>query len=124
PRLLWTLPLWTLLSLVLATGMALVVSSLNVFVRDMQAVVPLVVTLWFWLTPIVWPLAQVPQEWRWLAMLNPMGIVVEGYRSALTGAPLPFDIGAAGLAVGLAAAVCGLTSMLFSVLRPSFADSL
>ena len=90
----------------------------------MGSLTPFLVTIWFWLTPIVWPLKQVPQDWRWLAALNPMAIVVEGYRAAIMGADLPFAMTNIIGALAGALLLCLLGSALFSSLRPTFADAL
>ena len=118
------LPIWILLGFCLSCGIALIVSSVNVIVRDMGSLTPFLVTIWFWLTPIVWPLKQVPQDWRWLAALNPMAIVVEGYRAAIMGADLPFAMTNIIGALAGALLLCLLGSALFSSLRPTFADAL
>lgn len=119
----WTLPFWIALALVMSAAIAFIVAGLNVVVRDTQAIAPFLITIWFWLTPIVWPVARLAPEQRWLAGLNPMAVVVEGYRTALTGAPYPFD--AIVVAAAAAAAIlCAGGALLFVTLRPSFADSL
>lgn len=123
-RLAWTLPVWALLSIVLSVSVALLVSGLNVLVRDMQALIPLVVSFLFWLTPIIWPLEKLDPAWRNVATCNPMAVVVEGYKSALTGAPLPFELSAVVLAFVTTSVLCAAACMLFATLRPSFPDSL
>jgi lipopolysaccharide transport system permease protein len=122
--LVWTLPIWIALSALLAAGMAFLVAGLNVFLRDVQAIAPFAVTVWFWLTPIVWPISAIPPDKLWLAGLNPMAIVVEGYRGALTGTSLPFDMGAVFLAFATAGAAFLIGAWLFRRLRPDFADAL
>jgi lipopolysaccharide transport system permease protein len=124
PSRFWMLPFFMILSLVTSTGMALLVSSLNVLVRDTAAIAPVLTTIWFWLTPIVWPLSQVPEHWQSVVALNPMALVVEGYRAAITGSALPFGIQsiAISMAVSLMLLACG--SLLFRSLRPAFGDAL
>ena len=120
----WTLPFWMALSAVMAAGLGFAVAGLNVIVRDTQAVAPFLVTVWFWLTPIVWPFSRIEEPWRWLGGLNPMAVVVEGYRTALTGAPYPFEPLAVIAAVAISIAVGAAGYVLFATLRPSFPDSL
>lgn len=69
--------------LVLSLGFGFILSSLNVFHRDVAQFVPAAVSIWFWLTPLVWHLDMLPVEWRPLASLNPFLHVVEAYRAAL-----------------------------------------
>jgi ABC-type polysaccharide/polyol phosphate export permease len=118
------LPFWIALTFVFAWLAGLVAAGLNAVARDTAAIVPNLAGLWFWATPIVWPLSTVPEAWRWLALANPMAVLVEGYRSALLGGPAPLD--GAGLALfccGLGLAALGAI-LVFRRLRPLFADSL
>lgn len=79
------LPYYLLAMLVLTTGFGWLVAALNVLFRDTREVVTVVLNLWFWMTPIVWPLDMVPERFAWMAKLNPLLYVVEGYRSCLLG---------------------------------------
>ncbi|MCJ7534294.1 MAG: ABC transporter permease [Anaerolineales bacterium] len=81
----WTLPLFLLLALVTALGVGLWLSALNVLYRDIGYIIPFLTQLWFYLTPIVYPASEVPEQWRTLYALNPMVGVVEGFRWALLG---------------------------------------
>lgn len=123
-RFIWALPLCMALSIAVSSGIALTVSSLNISVRDTQAAAPFITTVWFWLTPIVWSPAQLPQAWRSVVGLNPMAVVVEGYKTALTGSTFPFDATTTGASLVVAALLCAAGAALFATLRPSFADSI
>jgi lipopolysaccharide transport system permease protein len=124
PSRFWTLPFFMIVSLVTSTGIALLVSSLNVLVRDTAAIAPVLTTIWFWLTPIVWPLSQVPENWQSVVALNPMALVVEGYRSAITGSALPFGIQSIGISMAVSLLLLTGGSLLFRSLRPAFGDAL
>jgi lipopolysaccharide transport system permease protein len=93
-------------------------------VPDVGAMLPGVINLWFWMTPVVWPLSNIPEEWRWAAFLNPMTIIVEGYRYALTGAPIL--IGRFGLVLLSSAVlfVWAVSLLAFRRMRSAFADAL
>jgi len=81
-QLFW-LPLLTLSIVSLALGLGLILGVLNVFVRDIGQVVPIVLQMAFWFTPIVYPVDIVPAAFKpWLA-LNPMFPLVKGYQSVL-----------------------------------------
>jgi ABC-type polysaccharide/polyol phosphate export permease len=121
---LWTLPLWMSLVVLLSVGLSLLTSALNVIVRDTGSTTPFLMSLWFWLTPIVWPLSQLPVEWRGVALANPMAVAIDGYRYALLGAPLTFGVGSAALAFAVGFCLVALGALVFSHLRQSFADSL
>lgn len=81
---LWV-PLLALLALGSALGVGLWLSALSVQYRDVRYVVPFLVQMWFFATPVVYPTTLVPGAWRVLFGLNPMAGVVEGFRWALLG---------------------------------------
>ena len=80
------IPLFLLLMIVTALGVGFWLSALNVEYRDVMYVVPFLIQLWLFLTPVVYPSSLVPEQWRFLYGLNPMVGVVEGFRWALLGA--------------------------------------
>jgi lipopolysaccharide transport system permease protein len=80
--LLW-LPGLVLLALVTAVGISLWLSALNVRYRDIQHIVPFLVQLWLFATPIAYPSSLLADHWRTAYALNPMVGVVEGFRSVL-----------------------------------------
>lgn len=79
----WTLPFFLLLAVVTALGVGLWLSSMNVLYRDIGYMIPYITNLWFYLTPIVYPASEVPEQWQAVYALNPMVGVVEGFRWAL-----------------------------------------
>lgn len=74
-----------------ATGMgtAFFFSATLVRFRDMEFVIPLVAQAWFWSSPIIYSSSDVPEEWRNLYFLNPLVVVIEGARWAMTQTPVP-----------------------------------
>ncbi|HEV2733708.1 MAG TPA: ABC transporter permease [Longimicrobiaceae bacterium] len=81
---LWIVPL-LLLALVTSLGVGLWLSALNVRYRDVAYVVPFLVQLWLFATPIAYPSSLLGEPWRTVYALNPMVGVVEGFRWALLG---------------------------------------
>jgi lipopolysaccharide transport system permease protein len=79
------LPLLVLLAFVTALGVSLWLSALNVEYRDIRHATPFLVQLWMYATPIAYPSSLLPEPWRAIFGLNPMGGVVEGFRWALLG---------------------------------------
>lgn len=84
-----------------ALGIGSLLSALNVTYRDFRYVIPFLVQIWMFATPVVYPSSLVPEKWRWALFLNPMAGLIEGFRAAFLGKP--FDIGA--LLISLAMAV-------------------
>ncbi|HHH41348.1 MAG TPA: ABC transporter permease [Chloroflexi bacterium] len=82
-------PVLLLIQALLTLGIVLLASALNVFYRDIRFVVPLGMQLWLYLTPIIYPLAMVPERFRALYMLNPMAGLIESYRRVILQARWP-----------------------------------
>lgn len=81
----WTLPLFVLLALVTALGVALWLSALNVRYRDVNHALPFLTQLWLFITPVAYSSRLVSERWQLIYALNPMAGVVNGFRWALFG---------------------------------------
>lgn len=79
---LW-LPAIMLVQIVLTLGVVFIGSALNVFFRDLRFVVPLLLQLWMYASPVVYPISAVPEEILPLYMLNPMAGIIDSYRRIL-----------------------------------------
>ena len=100
-------------------------SAVNVFNRDVGLGLPVVLNLWFWLTPIVWMPEMIPEEYRWVLELNPLSYVVRGYRESLiTGIPFWYDLGAAVRCWAVIIPTLLLGGYIFRRLKPEFAEVL
>jgi len=118
----WTLPLYLLLALVTALGVGLWLAALNVLYRDINYITPFLTQFWLFITPIVYPVSNIPEQWRMLYAINPMTGVVEGFRWALLGSQASAPTGM--LAVSSGVAILLLVSGLFYFRRTErrFAD--
>jgi len=76
------------LATALALGFGIWLSALNVRYRDVRYALSFLVQIWMFVSPIIYPSSVVPQEWRWLMVLNPMTGIVEGFRASLFGKPI------------------------------------
>jgi ABC-type polysaccharide/polyol phosphate export permease len=72
-----------LCAVVLTISAGLLVSSITVVARDFQQMLPSILQVWFWLTPIAWAGTQLPPSIQTLLALNPASYIVSGYRHAL-----------------------------------------
>lgn len=84
-----TLPAFILLASMAALAFSLWLSALNVRYRDVGHLIPFLVQVWMYATPVVYGTDLIPQRWRFLLGLNPMTTVTEGFRWALVGGPPP-----------------------------------
>jgi len=80
-----TLPMILLQMAVLGLGMGILISSLVTKYRDLTFVMTFAVQIWMYLTPVVYPLTQVPENYRNYYVLNPMVSIVESFRGAFLG---------------------------------------
>jgi lipopolysaccharide transport system permease protein len=82
-------PLFVLLAFVTVTGAGLWLSALNVKYRDIRYVVPFLVQLWLFATPIAYPTSLLHEPWKTIYGLNPMVGAIDGFRWSLLGTPSP-----------------------------------
>jgi len=83
------LPLVFILQLILTVGLAMIISTLNVYVRDVAHIMSIVMMVWFYATPIVYPLSLVPGKMKTLMFLNPVTSLVTLYRSLFFSSKIP-----------------------------------
>lgn len=115
------LPILVALQFVLMVGLGWILASLNVFVRDIGQVLGLILTLWVFLTPIFYPPSLYPERFAFLVALNPLALLVEGYRDILLRGVIPPV--ATFLTLGfLGAATYMAGHWVFARLRPGFPD--
>ena len=121
-------PLWSLLAVaplalmtvLTALGMGTLISALNVAYRDFRYVIPFIIHIWMFLTPVVYSIRAVPASWQWLLAINPMTGIVDGFRSAIMGKPFDFQSLSISITVCIVTLVGGL--MYFRRIERQFAD--
>ena len=118
-----TLPLIMVLQFFFTAGVAWLLATLAIYLRDVRQVVGLVLTLWMFLTPIVYPASLVPARFQWLLELNPMTAVVDAYRAALLDDRLP-ALAPLVVFAGVALVVFVSGHWVFMRSKPTFADLL
>jgi homopolymeric O-antigen transport system permease protein len=78
-------PLLLLQVAAVSVGAGLIVASCTAKYRDLRHVLPLLVQVWLYLTPVIYPLSKVPARWQWAMALNPVAPVIEMMRYLLLG---------------------------------------
>ena len=97
---LWLIPVLLLLIL-LAAGLAMLVSAAQVYFRDLSNFLPYMLRIWLYISPVLYTAAQVPQRYQWILDVNPLGGLLTAWSDALRGvAPDPAAL-LPGLAWGL-----------------------
>ena len=76
--------------LLLALGVGMWLSALNVRYRDIRFAIPFLVQLWMFVSPIIYPATFLPQRFRWIIELNPLTGLIEGFRASVFGGPFPW----------------------------------
>jgi lipopolysaccharide transport system permease protein len=117
------LPFYMFLVGLLAVGIGWIAASLHVFLRDTAQMVSVILTAWFWMTPIMISEANVPHKVRFLLTANPMYYAVKVYRQALFTTNLPDWHDVATLALS-GAAVFLAGGLFFRYMKKGFADVL
>ena len=74
-----------------AFGVGTILSALTVSYRDFRFIVPFLIQIWMFLTPVVYGVSFIPEKWRWLLLLNPMTGYIDGFRAAFLGRPFAWD---------------------------------
>lgn len=117
------LPLGIVLISAFAFGLGIILGVVNVFMRDVGQVVAIVLQLWFWLTPIVYPASIVPERFLWLVEMNPMMPLVGIYQDALLYDRWP-QPGALVVPTLIAAAAVAFAFVFFRRASPELVDAL
>ena len=103
-----------------ALGIGTLLGALTVAYRDFRYVIPFLVQIWMFASPVAYPLSVVPDGWRWVYSLNPMAGLISGYRSVLLGQPFEWGPIAVSAVVVLSVFVFG--TAYFNRVERRFAD--
>jgi lipopolysaccharide transport system permease protein len=114
-------PAFLALAVVTALGVGILLAALNVRYRDVTIAVPLIVQVWLFTSPVIYPGSLVEGAWRYVYALNPIVSVVDGVRWALLGAAAPLP-GAVAISAAVALAVTGAGVVYFRMTEHYFAD--
>jgi lipopolysaccharide transport system permease protein len=79
------LPLLVLLTACFSLAAGLLMSAVTAKYRDLTHVTAVLIQMWMYATPVIYPLSRFPERWRWVAALNPLTAMVESYRLMMLG---------------------------------------
>lgn len=119
---LWLLPLVWIPQLLLTAGLGYLTAALTVFLRDIPQTIGVLLNLWFYVTPIVYPASIIPEPMRpWVFWFNPLAVIVEVYRDlVLVGEVRHWTEWGVTSAISFIVFCGGL--WVYKRLRPAFAD--
>ena len=104
-----------------ALGVGLIISAVTAKYRDLHHVTGMLIQLWMYATPVIYPLSKIPPDWRWLAGLNPMTAVTETMRQAFLGAGhITLSAYGVSLAISLGFLLTGV--LLYQRMARTFVD--
>ena len=104
----------------LALALSALLSALNVKYRDTGTALPVMLQVWMFASPIVYPRSLVPARWEWAYQINPLTGIIEGFRSAFLG--LPLNRQALALSWLITAVLLVFSMLVFRRLEDDFAD--
>jgi lipopolysaccharide transport system permease protein len=113
-------PVLVALLAIFAGAVGMWMAGMNVKYRDIKYVLPFILQLWMFATPVIYPASFVPAGWRWILMLNPLTGIIGGFRSAVLNKPFDWPAIAVAAALTLASAAYAVWS--FRRMERGFAD--
>lgn len=121
PSLIIFLPLILLIQIFFSLGLSFFLSAANLFYRDVQYLINLVILVWFYLTPIIYPVELAPQKARFVFQINPMSVLINAERRTIFGQG---DLNYLSLliALGITLIIFELGYLFFKKLEGLFAD--
>ena len=115
------IPLLVILAALLALGVGMWLSALNVKYRDIRYAIPFLMQLWMFSSPIIYPVSMLPAKWQWVLMLNPLTGIIQNFRIALFGNQ-PFEWRSLGLSALITVVVVVYSAFSFRKMEKDFAD--
>jgi len=109
------------LTFLCAMGVGLWLSALNVQYRDIRYVIPFLIQIWMFVSPVIYPVSMVKGKYQWLLALNPMGGVIKAYRASLLG-HIPIDWFLLGLSTATIFVILVSGLFYFRRMEKHFAD--
>lgn len=114
-------PLLILIQMLLAVGIGLLGSAVSVFVRDISFAIPLLMQIWMYASPVVYPIDLVPERWRTLYLLNPMAGIIHSYRQVMLEGKPP-DLAYLGFSILFSVILCVFAYIFFKRIEMAMSD--
>lgn len=120
PQIFWLIPI-LLIEIILIIGLGFIFASVNVYFRDISALLPLLLTAWLFFTPVIYTVDSIPQKFRIFIFLNPMTGITESIRRSLLLQTTPdFTALSFSIIITIFIFIAGL--VLFKKIEKGFAD--
>jgi len=107
--------------MIFTIGLSLIAATFNLFYRDIQYVLNLILMLWMYLTPVMYPVEILPEKYRFVFSLNPMSVIVNAYRQVILGGGPP-NLQSLSIALVMSLAIFVVGFYFFKRMEGKFAD--
>lgn len=114
-------PVLVAITFLCAVGTGLWLSALNVQYRDIRYVIPFLIQIWMFVSPVIYPVSMAEGKYYWLFLLNPMSGVINAYRASILG-HIPIDWPLLGLSTGITLLIFLSGLYYFRRMEKVFAD--
>jgi len=109
------------IQLIFTFSLSLFLSVLNLFYRDIQYLLNLVITLWFYITPVLYATEFFPEKYRWIFKINPMSVFINAYRQVVLTGKLP-NLSSLAIGILISVIIFIIAYRFFKRLEGIFAD--
>ncbi len=83
------LPIVVVIQFIFSLGILLITSSIDIYIRDAEYIINFFINMLFYATPILYDASILPEKFRWIIKLNPMAMIIDGYRSIFYSKTIP-----------------------------------
>ncbi len=119
-NILWVIPIFLIQEL-FTFALALFLAAANLFYRDIQYLLKLILLIWMYLTPVIYATETFPVKYQWIFKLNPMAVIINAYRQVILAGGAP-NLQSLGIALGLSLILLAITYKFFKNAEGVFAD--
>ena len=77
------LPLLVIMTFMCSVGIGFWFSAINAMYRDVRYIIPFLIQMGIFVTPVIYPTSMIPERYTWILYLNPMAGIIEGFRAAV-----------------------------------------
>lgn len=120
-NIIWVVPIF-FIQQIFTLGLSLFLAAINLVYRDIQYLLSLIISLWFYLTPIVYPTDIVPEKYKLIFKLNPMSVITNAYRQAILAGGVP-SLSSLSIALLVSIITLYLGFKYFKKLEKTFSDN-
>ncbi len=116
-------PIVLLAQYLLLIAISLIVSSISIYIRDLQHLIGVALQLLFYAAPIVYTPESIPEQFKWILKCNPMTYIISGYRNIFYNQTM-IELKPLLILIGCSVVVCVIGYIIFNKLQKGFAEQL